>query len=80
MSVRSLTADVSLLLGCSAAVSTCDVLFLLCLSLDLRLFFLRATLSAALESYASQDYSIDIIASELSYLRVLFSGGKVLHL
>ena len=65
MSVCSLTADVSLLLGCTTAVSASDVLFLLRLGLDLRLIFLGPTFAATSESNTIHDNGIDIVSSEL---------------
>ena len=65
MSVCPLAADVSLLFCCTATVSTCDILFLLCLCLDLRLIFLRSAFSTASKGDSSQDNSIDIVSSEL---------------
>lgn len=63
MSVGSLTTNVSFLLGCTTAVSTCYILFLLCFSLDLRLIFLWPIFCSTPESDAIQDYRIDIVAS-----------------
>ena len=63
MSVCALAADVGFLLGCAAAVSASDVLFLLRLGLDLGFFFLWTALCTTFESNAIQDYRIDIVAS-----------------
>ena len=63
MSVSPLATDVGLLLGGTAAVCSCDVLFLLSLGLHLSFVLLRAAFRAASECNALHDDGIDVVSS-----------------
>ena len=65
MSVSPLSADVGLLFGCTAAVSTRDVLLLLGLGLDLSLFLPRTAFRPASKGNAVHDDGIYVVSSEL---------------